>query len=85
MKIRIIPGKMIFTQTREPIMGYVVEGSETEFLGLTIRKRSLPILGKDFQPTKERYERWEVVQGNRSWFFDSLYEAEQKVLELWRK
>lgn len=80
--MKIITGKMLFTQTSEPIAGYIVEGSETEFLGCTIRKRSFPVLSENFQPTGKRYKRWEIVQGNCSWFSASIYEAQQKALEL---
>lgn len=84
--VRVFPGKPIFISTKESILGKVVEGSESTFLGYTIRQRILPRLDKHFQPTKETYKLWEACWEDQSWFARTLYGIQMRVLELggWR-
>jgi len=80
--IKVFPGKLIFTSTKESISGKVVDGSEGNFLGYTIRQRVLPKLDGNFQPTKETYKLWEAQWGNQSWFADTLFGIQMRVIEL---
>lgn len=66
---------LVFTETSESILGRVIEESQRSINGKTVYKRSLPKLGDDFLPTGERYEMWEVREGNMSTFFNTLEEA----------
>ena len=85
-RIPVFPGRFTFTSTKERILGEVVKGSESTFLGYTIRQRILPKLDSKFRPTKKSYKRWEVQWGDHSWFEDTLYGVQMRVLELggWR-
>lgn len=80
-RVKIIPGKMFFTETSEPIGGYVIEGTESVFLDFIIRRRSLPKLGDNFKPTGERYELWEVCRSNKSLFSKNEFEAYLKAVD----
>ncbi len=84
--LKIFPGKLIFTSTRKSILGKVVEGSESVFLGYTIRQRILPELDSKLRPTKKTHKVWEIQWGNQSWFEDTLFATQMRVLELggWR-
>jgi len=82
MDLRVFPGKLIFTSTKESISGKVVEGSESIFLGYTIRQRVLPKLDDNFQPTRETYKLWEAQWGNQSWFADTLFGIQMRIIEL---
>ena len=81
-KMKVFPGKLIFTSTRESILGKVVEGTESNFLGYTIRQRLLPRLDKHLQPTKGTYKMWEAQWCDQSWFADTLYGIQMRILEL---
>jgi len=80
--IKVFPGELIFTSTKESIFGKVVGGTESTFLGYTIRQRLQPKLDSNFQPTRETYKVWEARWGNQSWFADTLYGIQMRVLEL---
>jgi len=81
-RIKTITGELFFTETKESISGYILPKSEVKCESpYSLRKRSLPILDNNFQPTNKRYELWEVVLGNASFFFKSLVEAEIAILE----
>ena len=79
-RIRIVVGKLAFSQTNEPIMGRRIPNTEERFLGFLLYKRRLPLL-KDFKPCGGYYEMWEAVEGNRSWFFDTKIEAENFAMD----
>ena len=81
-KMKVFPGKLIFTSTKESISGKVVEGTESIFLGYTIRQRILPKLDGNFKPTKETYRLWEARWDDQSWFADTLYGIQMRILEL---
>lgn len=77
-------GSLVFTKTNRRISGQVVPGTESMFLGVLIRQRELPKLDTNFRPTDTTYTLWEVYIGNHSWFSDSLFGAQLKVVELFR-
>jgi len=81
-EVRVFPRSPIFISTKESILGKVIEGTESTFLGYSIRQRLLPRLDSRFQPTKETYTRWEAQWGDQSWFTDTLYGIQMRVLEL---
>ncbi len=81
-KVRIFPREFILTSTREKLLGRVIGGTESTFLGYSIRQRIVPKLDRYFQPTKETYRIWEVRWGSDSWFADTLYGVQLRVLEL---
>jgi len=81
-EIRVFPGELIFTSAKESILGKVVEGSESTFLGYTIRQRIQPKLDSNFQPTRETYKVWEAMWGSQSWFADTLFGIQMRVIEL---
>ena len=79
--IRIIPGKMIFTQSTKSMSGHAIPGTERVVGEYIIQKRALPKIGKNFEILEEEYERWEVILGNQSWYYKTLAEAELAALE----
>ena len=81
-KIRVFPGKLIFISTKEKILGQVVGGTESTFLGYKLQQRILPRLDSKLRPTKETYQMWEAQWGNQSWFADTLYGIQMRILEL---
>ena len=85
-EVRVFPGSPIFISTKESVLGKVIEGTESTFLGYSIRQRLLPRLDSRLQPTKETYTLWEAQWGVQSWFADTLYGIQMRVLELggWR-
>ncbi len=84
-KVMITTGEMVFTESNQSILGKIVEGTEEQFLGLFIRKRRMPKLDDNFQPTNEYYGKWEIVRGNQSWFLTTKIEAYVMAMELWGK
>ena len=81
-EVRVFPRIPIFISTKESILGKIIEGTESTFLGYSLRQRLLPRLDSKLQPTKETYTRWEAQWGHQSWFADTLYGIQMRVLEL---
>jgi hypothetical protein len=82
-EIRIIPGKLFFGESNRSIMGKVIKDSEYAFIGFYIRKRLIPVLDDNFNPTDKDYERWEVCLGRQSWFFKTEPDAQIFCVNHW--
>lgn len=81
-KIKVFPGKLIFTSFQESLLGKVIEGTESTFLGYKIQQRVLPILDSKFKLTKHTYKLWEAQWDDQSWFAGTLYGIQMRVIEL---
>jgi len=80
-RITIIPGELFFKTSTRSISGEAIPGTLEPCGDYLIQKRRLPKIDHNFEITKETYERWEVINGNHSFFFESKLEAELAALE----
>jgi hypothetical protein len=65
-----------WSKSKEP--GTIIPGSETTFRGFPMRKRRFPLL--DDEQTGKYYEMWEIIQDNKSWFFETQAGAETFIM-----